>query len=228
MAALRYEYCKICDILWHVNKRLDLPPKKTEKETPKEFWARVEQAGQLIQALKLYDEVAAEQAEWARVPRETKQQFAERIEQEGRRDEVERVRAELLQAGQSQREAQVELVERFQPLDGRQARAWETPDPWESGRLFKSKEEEVHLMNLAYAEEDEDAETMVARDRVEWAEHRRDERWELAAARRRAQELKQEQERQKRQQAQSARAKTINGAQPPRAASSAGKDREIL
>jgi hypothetical protein len=228
MAALRYEYCKICDVLWHVKKRLDLPPIKAQNETPKEFWARVEQAGQLIQALKLYDEVAAEQAAWARVPRETKKQFAERIEQEGHRDEVERVRAELLHSGQSRREAQIALVEPFQPMDGRQTRAWETPDPWESGRLFKSKEEEVHLMNLAYADEDEDAETMAARDRVEWAEHRRDERWELAAARRRALALRQEQERQKCQQAQSARAKTLNCAQPPRVANSAGKDREVL
>jgi hypothetical protein len=118
-------------------------------------------------------------------------------------------------------------VECFQPLDGRQTRAWETPDPWDFGRLFKSKKDEVHLMSVAYGE-DEDAESLVARDRVEWAEHRRDERWELAAARRRAQALTQEQERQKRQQAQSARSKTLNGAQPPRAASSAGQDREVL
>jgi hypothetical protein len=72
MASARYEYCKICDVVSHVQKQLDLPPKMAQKETPKDFWARVEQAGQLITALRLYDEIAAEKAAWARVPRETK------------------------------------------------------------------------------------------------------------------------------------------------------------
>src|SRR5262245_14636429 len=95
-----------------------LPPSNKKNESAAEFWARVERAGLLIEAIALYDEIAAEYAEWKHTPRETKKKFEERIECEGRRAEAERMRAELLASGLTQRQVQAKLLKRLQPLDG--------------------------------------------------------------------------------------------------------------
>src|SRR5262249_34537254 len=198
MAKPRYEYCEVAEIRGWVEERLqNLPANKNKDETPAEFWSRVERAGLLIKALALYDEIAAEYAEWRHTRRETKKQFDQRIEREGRQAEAERVRAKLLASGLTRREAQAELVERLQPQDGTNTRAWETPDPWEEGRLFKEETDQQQVLELATREEgeDEDKEAAKAKNRLFWAELRRDERQALADARRRARAMKQEQER---------------------------------
>jgi hypothetical protein len=86
-----------------VEERLKLLPYRypgySHRESPTEFWQRVEQSGQLLKALALFDQLAAEERRKAQVPRETKKMFTDRVEREGRRDEVERVRAELLASG---------------------------------------------------------------------------------------------------------------------------------
>jgi hypothetical protein len=175
-----------------VEERLEeeglLPPSKDEDETAAAFWARVEQAGQLAKALELYDEFAEDAAEWIHRPRETKRMFADRIEREGRQAEVERDRNEMQQAGYSSREIHKKLVYHFQPLDGTLTRPWETPDPWEEGRLFRKKEDQERL--LAEAKPDDYSREAMAMQRVECAEWRREERVALANARRRARELK--------------------------------------
>src|SRR5262245_29229013 len=120
-----------------VEKKLKLPPYKgSNEETAAQLWARVEGAGQLVEAIALYDKIVADWAEWEHTRRETKKEFVERIEREGRREEVDRLRAKLLASGLTEREMQKELVERFQPLDGSETRVWPTPDPWANGRLF--------------------------------------------------------------------------------------------
>jgi hypothetical protein len=68
------------------------------------------------------------------IQRERKKDFWSRIGREGRNEKVEKLHAELLASGMTQREAQAELVERFQSLDGSRTRAWDTPDSWECGR----------------------------------------------------------------------------------------------
>src|SRR5687768_10950792 len=130
MASVRFAYCLVRDIRRAVQRRLKLPGPKgpDDPEDAEEFWARAERQGRLAEALALYDRVAAGWAAEARVPRETKAQFWQRVEREGRRAEAERGRAELLASGLTRREAQEELVERFQPLDGSRTRAWPTPD----------------------------------------------------------------------------------------------------
>jgi hypothetical protein len=202
MATRRYEHSEIADVRRWVERRLaGLPRYKGRPsygdppETAEHFWARVERAGLLVKALTLFDECAAREA----VPRETKAQFAQRVEREGRRDEAERLRAALLDSGLSQREAQEELVRRLQPLDGGQTRAWETPDPWLAGRLFRRKEDQRRFLNLAKErndyfrvqddEDDRDDEGAAALRRIKWARERREERQALAAARRRARAL---------------------------------------
>jgi hypothetical protein len=124
-----------------------------------------------------------------------KREFEQRVEREGRRAEAERLRTELLASGLSQREAQQQLVERLQPLDGSAKRAWPTPDPWAAGRLFRTRAAQKAL--LAYVKqnyENDDDEDEDEEDeqwwRVECARRRREERLALAAARRRALVLK--------------------------------------
>src|SRR5262245_40143859 len=137
MAKPRHEYCEVAEIRSRVEEQLPkLPARKADDETPTEFWSRVERAGLLHKALALYDEIEAGRRH---TRRETKMEFEQRIEREGRRAKVERVRAELLLSGLTQRETQGELVKRFQAKDGAKTRAWETPDPWQQGRLFKKK-----------------------------------------------------------------------------------------
>jgi len=123
-----------------------LSPSKNKEETAAAFWARIERAGLLEEALKLYDQIAESHAEWVQTPRETKKMFAERIEREGRQDEVEKVRQQLLEEGFSLREIHEKLINRFQPKDGSHTRPWETPNPWENGRLFRKKEAQEQLV----------------------------------------------------------------------------------
>jgi hypothetical protein len=177
-----------------VGERLTLRPSgrfqgREDLEPPAYFWERAEDSGQLLQALALFDQLEAEERRKARVPRETKKTFTERVEREGRLEEVERDRTELLASGLGDREAQVELVARFQPLDGSVTRAWPTPDPWDSERLFRNKKEETELLRLAKTAE-EDPKVEQAKHRVWAAEARQRERVALAAARRRALVLK--------------------------------------
>jgi hypothetical protein len=192
----KHDHCPIKDIRREVEKRLQLPafvPQSYHKEEyVEEFWDRVAKAGLLHEALALYDQILAERRAWARVPRERKQEFALRIEQEGRQGEAERLRAELLASGMSQRECQVALVERLQPLDGTRTRAWETPDSWQNGRLFRSKEGEKRLVALIRKHDgkDEDDTGAEAQQRYWGAAHRRDERQALSAARQRARAVK--------------------------------------
>src|SRR5262245_29080915 len=89
--------CSVVHLLrGRVERRLtNLPPSKAPKgqsETAEEFWRRVEQAGKLVEAIALYDKLAAEYFAWISTPRETKKAFAERIEREGRRAEADRLR----------------------------------------------------------------------------------------------------------------------------------------
>ena len=70
-------------------ERNKLRPSTDKNESAAPFWARVEQAGLLVEALDLYDEFAEQDADWVHSPRETKKKFAERIEREGRQTEVE-------------------------------------------------------------------------------------------------------------------------------------------
>jgi hypothetical protein len=190
MATPRYAHCLIHDIRCAVERRLNLPAPKGRRESAAEFWARAEQAGRLAEALALYDRIAADWAVWARIPRETTVQFLQRVEREGRRAEAERALAELLASGLSRREAQEELVGRFQPLDGTRVRAWPTPDPWEAGRLFHRKADQDELLAAVSDEDEGDAEQTEAQNRVAWARFRQRERLALAAARWRARELK--------------------------------------
>src|SRR5215471_4320771 len=78
-----------------------LPPANDKNETAHAFWARLEKAGRLIEALELYDQIAEGNAKWVHLPRETKKMFAERIEREGRQVEVEDERKELAELGYS-------------------------------------------------------------------------------------------------------------------------------
>src|SRR5262245_61836488 len=138
-----YELSEVKGIRCRVEENLKgLPPSKDKNETAAAFWARLEQAGLLVKALELYDELAEDRGEWVHRPRETKKAFAERIEREGRQADVERVRSKLLAEGRTLREIHTYLVNRFQPLDGSRTRPWETPDPWEAGRLFRKKEDQ--------------------------------------------------------------------------------------
>src|SRR5216683_7288596 len=114
MAKERYEYCEACKIRAAVEARLELPAYKPvydgKQETPEAFWIRVEQAGLLAKALDLYDKLAVKNATLEHTRRETKKQFAERVEKEGRQAQAERLQAELLAKGLSEREAQEKLV----------------------------------------------------------------------------------------------------------------------
>src|SRR5262245_32596264 len=198
MARARYAYCEILDIRRSMEQELDnLPASNNKKESAAQFWARVEQAGLLIEALARYDEWAAELAEWRHTRRETKKEFDQRMEREGRQAEAERIRAELLASGLNQRQAQAKLVERLQPLAGGSTTAWQTPDPWANGRLFKKKPDQHLVLKLVKDadgtyDENEDEEVTEARERLFWAELRRDERQALDNARQRAEAVKRE------------------------------------
>jgi protein-tyrosine-phosphatase len=209
MAKPKYEYCEQTVIRSCMAERWPkLAAGKGEDETPAEFWSRVERAGLLREALELYDAIAAERTAWKCIKRETKQEFEQRLRREGRLTEAKRLRAELLASGLTQRQAQMALVERLQPLDGTRTRAWQTPDPWEAGRLFKKKADQVQLLAHRQDEEDDDEEEALSEDenRLYWAELRRDERQALAGAQRRAWTLKQEQKESSRQSQQPRRA----------------------
>jgi hypothetical protein len=193
MAKPRYEYCEVADIRARVAEHLPrLPAPKGTDETPTEFWARAERVGLLLEALARYDEIAAARLDWRHVRRETKKEFDRRTKREGRQAEVERARAQLLASGLTQRETQVKIVNRFQPRDGTKTRAWETPDPWRRGRLFKKKADQQQVLELIERDEDEDEDDGMteAENRLHWAKRRRDERQALADARRRAWALK--------------------------------------
>jgi hypothetical protein len=167
------------------------PARPGRRETAAEFWARIEDVGLLVDALAVYDRLAAEREAWAHTRMETKEKFAARIEHEGRTAEMERVRAGLLQAGFPGREVQKELVAQFQPLSGDKTRAWETPDPWQGGRLFRSKATQDRLLQVRSASGQPGPQNGIEEDRKRLvrAEKRRDERLALAAARRRAEAL---------------------------------------
>jgi hypothetical protein len=75
----------------------------------------------------------------AKVRRESAKEFWARIEQEGRRAQVEAMRDTLLAGGCPKRLVQATLVEGYQPLDGPRVRAWPTPDSWACGRVDGKK-----------------------------------------------------------------------------------------
>jgi hypothetical protein len=191
---MSYEQCSQRDIRAEVEARLKLPAPQTKDETAFDFWKRAEQAGLLIEALALYDRIAAERTPPPPTRRETKVQFWQRIDREGRRAEVERLSAELLASGWSQRDAQMELVKHFQPLDGTKTRGWVTCDPWEHGRLFRTKAKEKKLEALTRDEDEDECvreyEREAAEEELMSAHSRYMERHALATARRRARELK--------------------------------------
>jgi hypothetical protein len=186
-----------------------LSPSKDKEETAAAFWVRMEKAGLLEEVLKLYDQIAESHAERAQTPRETKKKFAERIEREGRRNEVEEERQCLSESGYSLRQIHEMLVEVFQPLDGSKTRPWTTPDPWENGRLFRKKEDQNRLAAEIEGFDERDycpesrwryewkqmhqekrLASSNAQYRIDCAGWRREERVALANARRRGLELK--------------------------------------
>ena len=196
MVSLRYAYCNELYIRRVVAQRLKLP--LHQPETPAEWWTAVERGGRLLDALALYDRIDAERAARRRVRRETKKQFAERIDREGRRSEAEQLRADLLSSGLSQREAQIELVARLQPLDGSTTRAWPTPNPWQTSRLFLRRVTENWLYAQAAEEEyyeaddDEYCDPEEAENRIKWAKRRLEERRALSSVRWRARLLREQ------------------------------------
>jgi hypothetical protein len=186
----------IRDIRRAVDSRLKLPTPNAAafsggphaNESPSAFWTRVERAGRLLEALDLFDQLRREHLARAHTRRETKQEFWARMKSERRANDAKSALEELLATGLSEREVQEELVQRFQPLDGTETRAWQTPDPWEHGRLFRCRGEYARLQYAAtYTRPDSKAEP---KSRISWAELRRDERVALAAARRRARALR--------------------------------------
>src|SRR5262249_7926554 len=111
MAKARFEYCPMCALRAAVEARLNVPADQANRQGPHEaptsFWSRMEAAGLLGEAVDLYDKLVVEQR--TRPRQETKQEFKQRVEKEGRQDEAKRLRAELLAHGLSQREAQEKL-----------------------------------------------------------------------------------------------------------------------
>jgi hypothetical protein len=141
---------EIADLRFLVGVLLpQLPKYQGGREPPEEFWTRVMNAGLLEAALAQFDRLVAMNKQPKPVRQETKKQFAERVEREGRQAEAEALRAKLLSCGMSQRQVQEALVQRMQPLDGTKTRAWATPDPWNAGRLFCRKAEQQRLLKLA-------------------------------------------------------------------------------
>jgi hypothetical protein len=183
----QYEFGDIRLIREDVKEQLNLSPaseKDEDEETPFAFWQRVKKAGLLSEALTLFDEISAAYAAAVPIRRETRAQFAERIEREGRKAEVARMRAKLLASGYSEREAQVKLVDRFQPLDGSETQAWATPDPWEKGRLFQKKADHERLLAESKTKKElVEYKQREAERRIQFAEMRQRERSALAYAR---------------------------------------------
>src|SRR5262249_27110182 len=198
MVKARYEYCPVCAIRAAVEQRLEVPAYKPahgdQRESPAAFWARVEGAGLLSEALAVYDQLVAEQAAWAHTRRESKKQFAARVEREGRQAEAERLRTELLAKGLSEREVQEELVRQLQPLNGTRTRVWPTPNPWNEGRFCLKKTDQEKLLALMNGGESrmktEEVAVVEAKSRLLWGKHRAEERRALVAARQRAQAAK--------------------------------------
>jgi hypothetical protein len=191
MARPRFEYCPICAIRATVEARLNVPAYKPGSrglvESPTAFWARIEGAGLLPEALAIYDKAALEHKARAHTLRETKWQFDLRVRAEGRQAEADRLRAELLAQGLSQRDAQERLVQLLQPVSGDATRAWQTPNPWNEGRICRRKADQDRLLALKGSPPSKDE---IARRRLRFAEHRLEERQALVNARRRAQALK--------------------------------------
>jgi hypothetical protein len=186
MAKPRFEYCRACKIRALVEERLNVP-KVGRPESPKGFWERMEEAGRLSEALALYDKLEVEHRTGAHMRRETKGQFEERIEKEGRQEQAQRLRAELVAQGLLKREVQEKLVETLQPLAGGRTRAWHTPNPWNEGRFCRRKADQDRLLALTGNQPNRrDGEMR----RLHWAQHRLEERQALMAARRRAQVIK--------------------------------------
>src|SRR5437016_12854276 len=71
--------------------------------------------------------------------RESKGQFWQRVQQEGRLAKAQQAEAALLHGGLSRRIVQFLLVANFQPVDGTPTRAWPTPDSWKCGRRYARK-----------------------------------------------------------------------------------------
>jgi hypothetical protein len=125
MAKKRFEYCHSCAIRAEIEARREVPPAKPTpiyvqagRESPDDFWERVERAGLLREAVALYDELAIEQRTRTHTRRETKQEFEQRIISEGRRGDAEYLRAKLAALGLDGREVQAQLVEILQPRAG--------------------------------------------------------------------------------------------------------------
>lgn len=91
----------------------------------------------------------------AKVNRETKQVFWDRMDREGRRAEAEKAAAKLSATGLSKREVQEKVVGEFQPLDGTETRAWPTPNAWKCGRkpLPPRSPEERRDLDIIWAAE---------------------------------------------------------------------------
>jgi hypothetical protein len=207
-----YDDCPACDIRLRVAVRLYLTALSPLDESPTAFWWRLRSSGRLGEVLRLYDRMMKDRAESASIPRETRTQFLDRVEREGRRDQAERALARLLASGLSAREAQEKLVERFQPLDGSQTRAWATPDPWANGRLFRRKKVQEELLAAASPEGKKEAARRAAADLVERARHRQEERVTLADARQFARSMAPLERRQARSERAAARAAKPSGA----------------
>jgi hypothetical protein len=147
----------------------------------------MEQAGKLCEAVELFNKIEIEHKKRAHTRRETIEEFEQRINKERRQKEAERLRRELLDQGLSLREVQEKLVETLQPMAGARTRAWQTPNPWNEGRFCRRKVDQEKLLAL---KRKPPSELDVANWRLQWAEHRMQERRALVAARRRAQALK--------------------------------------
>jgi hypothetical protein len=210
MSSQYYQDCEACNVRILVGCELHLPP--PNQESPAAFWTRMIGAGRLVEAVALFDRIAAKRAKRADLPRETRAQFLDRVEREGRREKAERVLARLLASGMSRREAQQKLVERFQPVDGKKTQAWVTPDPWLNGRLFRRKKVQQDLIAAASPEGKREAARQAAADQVERARHRQEERVELAEARRIARIFERGARREARSQRAAARAAAASGA----------------
>jgi hypothetical protein len=201
MASKWFEQSTVFDLRQEVARLLGLSQRHGRKQgAPSDFWEDAEEKGMLVQAVELYDRLEAERARRPR--RETKKEFEERVEKEGRAAEAQRLRDELLASGLNKREVQRRLVGRLQPLDGSATVAWETPNSWAKGRLFRTKAQHEELLALVEADNDADAdfeedefeydgqEAKEAAHRLACARWRQEEREALAEARRRAHALK--------------------------------------
>src|SRR5262249_56520453 len=121
----------------------------------------------------------------------------------------------------------------LQPMDGGSTTAWQTPDPWANGRLFKKKPDQHLVLNLVKDadgtyDENEDEEVTEARERLFWAELRREERQALANARQHAEALKREQERLRLEQAAKPKPGAKGRQKKAAVSTKAGQDRVVI